>query len=165
MPWSQYANAMTTSPRVNLPRAVPTASRALNELDKIVRAHAAEVGLDAKLVELVKIRASQLNGCAACLDTHTEVAVTEGETAQRLGLIAAWPEAACFTPREKAALGLTESITLVANGNVSDEDYARAAQTLTDIEIAAIAWVVIVINSYNRIAIVGRHQVKVQPAS
>ncbi|MFF7374064.1 carboxymuconolactone decarboxylase family protein [Streptomyces massasporeus] len=109
-----------------------------------------------ELLELVRIRASQINGCAFCLDLHTRDARGQGETEQRLHTLAAWRETPFFTERERAALALTEAVTLVHDGRVPDAVYAEAAEVFDENQIAALIWAATVINAYNRIAIATR---------
>ncbi|MBS1590403.1 MAG: carboxymuconolactone decarboxylase family protein, partial [Bacteroidetes bacterium] len=110
-------------------------------------------GLDKKLYELIKTRASQINGCAFCINMHTRDAMEIGETAQRLFLLDAWRETNLYTAKERAVLALTEEMTLIAGKHVSDEVYQEAAAHLTDEEMAAVIMAVVAINGWNRIAI------------
>lgn len=116
----------------------------------------AKSGLDKKLYELIKTRASQINGCAFCLNMHTRDALKLGETAQRLFLLNAWRETDLFTEKERAVLALTESMTLLTNDHVDDEVYNAAAKVLTEKELAAVIMAVVVINGWNRISIATR---------
>ncbi|MBT2507374.1 carboxymuconolactone decarboxylase family protein [Streptomyces sp. ISL-98] len=113
-------------------------------------------GLEYSLQELVKIRASQINGCAMCLDMHTLDAAAAGETHQRMHALNAWRETPFFTERERAALALTEAGTLLANGGVSDEVYAEAAAHFDENELAALTWLIAIINTFNRLAVTTR---------
>ena len=117
---------------------------------------AQDAKLEPELLELVRIRASQINGCAFCLDLHTRDARGQGETEQRLHTLAAWRETPFFTERERAALALTEAVTLVHDGRVPDAVYAEAAEVFDENQIAALIWAATVINAYNRIAIATR---------
>lgn len=116
----------------------------------------AKSGLDKKLYELIKTRASQINGCAFCLNMHTRDALKLGETAQRLFLLNAWRETDLFTEKERAVLALTESITLLTNDHVDDKVYNAAAKVLTEKELAAVIMAVVAINGWNRISIATR---------
>ncbi len=116
----------------------------------------AKSGLDKKLYELIKTRASQINGCAFCLNMHTRDALKLGETAQRLFLLNAWRETDLFTEKERAVLALTESMTLLTNDHVDDEVYNAAAKVLTEKELAAVIMAVVAINGWNRISIATR---------
>lgn len=113
--------------------------------------------------ELVKIRASQLNRCAFCLDMHTKDALAAGEDPIRLGLIAAWEEATCFTDEERAALALTEAVTRIGDAHVPADVEAEARRVYDDNAYAALVFAIVAINAWNRIAITshtepGRYQ-------
>lgn len=113
--------------------------------------------VDPTIGELIKIRASQLNHCAFCLDMHVADARKQGETEQRLALIAAWEEAGnLFTERERAALELTEAITELHHGHVSDEVYAKAAAVFTEKELAQVIAMAVTINAWNRFNVATR---------
>ena len=109
--------------------------------------------LDRKLFHLVEIRASQINGCAYCIDMHTKDARAAGETEQRIYALNAWHETPFFTDRERAALEWTEALTLVSETHVPDDLYARASAHFTEPELVALTFGVVVINSWNRLAI------------
>jgi AhpD family alkylhydroperoxidase len=113
-------------------------------------------GLDKKLLELVKLRASQLNGCAFCLNMHNVEARKLGERQERLDLVAAWREAPCFDRRERAALASTEAPTLVARDHVPDHVYAMAKAPFSDEEFVNLTAAVVAINGWNRVAIAFR---------
>jgi AhpD family alkylhydroperoxidase len=117
---------------------------------------ASDAGLEPELLELVRIRASQINGCGFCLDMHTKDARAKGETEQRIYALDAWQEAPFYTPRERAALALAEAVTLVSDGRVPDDVYRDAADVFKEAELAALIWAAIVINAYNRVAIATR---------
>jgi AhpD family alkylhydroperoxidase len=110
-------------------------------------------GLESSLLELVKIRASQINGCAFCIDMHTKDARAEGETEQRIYLLNAWRESPFFTDRERAALAWTEAVTRIADGGPSDEVYEEARGQFTEKELVDLTWAAVTINSWNRLAI------------
>jgi len=113
--------------------------------------------LPAATQELVKIRASQINGCAGCLDMHTKDAEHRGETSERLHLVAAWREAIVFTEAEKAALELTEQGTRLADGaGVSGEAWANAARHYDDEQLGALVCLIALINTYNRLNVITR---------
>ncbi|MBW5420932.1 carboxymuconolactone decarboxylase family protein [Streptomyces sp. BG9H] len=116
---------------------------------------AAKQGLgDPVLAELVMIRASQINACAFCLDMHVEIALKGGESAKRIALLNAWEEAGdLFTERERAALALTEAVTVLTDGFVPDEVYEKAAQHFSEAELAHMLGVITVINSWNRLMV------------
>jgi AhpD family alkylhydroperoxidase len=125
-----------------------------------------EAKLDRPLFELVKIRASQINGCAYCIDMHTKDARRAGETEQRIYALNAWRETPFFTDRERAALEWTEHVTRVADTHVPDEVYQRATAEFDEAELVALTFAVIVINSWNRLAISFRPPVgSYQPAA
>ncbi|UYZ12963.1 MULTISPECIES: carboxymuconolactone decarboxylase family protein [Brevibacillus] len=135
--------------RMNYRAANPQAFQAMFQLEKYVR----ESGLDETLLELVKIRASQLNGCAFCLDMHTKEARSKGETEQRLYLLNAWRESAVYTDAERAALALTEAVTLIAERGVPDEVYQQARAHFDEAELTALLMAIVTINGWNRLAI------------
>lgn len=138
--------------RINVGKIDPDAIQAMLGLEKYL----AQSGLDKKLYELIKTRASQINGCAHCLNMHTRDALKIGETAQRLFLLDAWRETELFTEKERAALALTEAMTLIANNQVPDEVYDEAAKHLSEKELVAVIMAVVAINGWNRIAITTR---------
>jgi AhpD family alkylhydroperoxidase len=137
-----------TNSRINFAKTAPKAFKALIGFDAAARA-----GLDPALVELVQIRASQLNHCAYCLHMHTSDARKAGECEERLHMVAVWREAGTFfSEKEQAALALTEAVTLIAGG-VPDDVYARAAGPFGDEELAQLLALIFTINTWNRIAI------------
>jgi AhpD family alkylhydroperoxidase len=138
--------------RINLSKVDPEACEAMLCLEKYI----AQSGLDKKLYELIKTRASQINGCAYCINMHTRDAMKLGETNQRLFLLDAWRETNLYTEKERAALALTESMTLIAGNHVPDNIYEEAAAQLTKKELAAVIMAVVAINGWNRIAITTR---------
>ena len=109
--------------------------------------------LEPTLFELVKIRASQINGCAYCLDMHTKDARAHGETEQRIYGLSAWRETPFYSERERAALEWTEAVTRIADTNVPDELYQRVSAEFNDDELVALTFGVVVINSWNRLAV------------
>jgi AhpD family alkylhydroperoxidase len=116
----------------------------------------ATYGLEPLLLELVRTRASQLNGCAYCLDMHTKDARALGEDDQRLHVLPAWREAEWYSDRERAALALTESVTRLPSGGVPDDVFAAAAAVFTEHELTGLIWAIVSINAWNRIAITSR---------
>lgn len=138
--------------RINLAKIDPKAYEAMIGLEKYL----AESGLDKILYELIKTRASQINGCAFCINMHTRYAMELGETSQRLFLLNAWRETELFTDKEKAVLELTEAMTLITKGQVPKDVYNNAATHLTPKELAAVIMAVVAINGWNRIAITTR---------
>jgi AhpD family alkylhydroperoxidase len=135
-------------PRLNAAVLAPEPQHAMYALGKYL----AKCGLEKNLQELVKTRASQINGCAFCLDMHTKDARAAGETEQRLYTLSAWRETPFFTPRERAALAWTEAVTLISGG-VPDEVYEEARQHFSPKELVDLTWAVAAINAWNRIAI------------
>ncbi len=121
-------------------------------IEKYVR----ESGLEAPLVELVRLRASQLNGCAFCIDMHTKDARAAGETEQRLYALNAWRETPFYTPRERAALEWTESVTRLGESRVPDDLFERARAEFTETELINLTMAIIAINGWNRLAIAFR---------
>jgi len=122
--------------------------RAMLELSSQV-----EGKVERRLFELVKIRASQINGCAYCLDMHTKDARLEGETEQRIYALNAWRETPFFSDRERAALEWTEAVTRVADTHVPDEVYERVKTQFDEAEVVALTFAIVVINSWNRLAV------------
>jgi AhpD family alkylhydroperoxidase len=110
-------------------------------------------GLEESLLDLVKTRASQINGCANCLDMHTKDARARGESEQRLYLLPAWRESPVYSERERAALLWTEAVTLVADGHVADAVYEEVRKSFSDDELLALTMAVITINAWNRLSI------------
>ncbi|GAB1339433.1 carboxymuconolactone decarboxylase family protein [Streptomyces sp. E-15] len=148
--------------RIYIDKQSPKAYHALVQTSEAVRATAAEAGLDRVLVELINLRVSQLNGCAYCLHVHTRAALRAGDTPQRLGVLAAWRDADLFTPAERAALALAEATTTAADGAAQDAAYAAARDVLTEDQIAAVVWVAVTINAFNRVSIMSRHPVRAE---
>jgi len=139
----------------------PAGYRAFLALNKFVE----DCGIEHSLLELVKIRASQINGCAFCLDMHTIDARAAGETEQRLYLLEAWREAPFYSERERAALAWTEAVTLVSESQVPDDLYEEARRHFSEEELVNLTWAVVTINGWNRVAIAfraqpGHHQAK-----
>lgn len=141
---------------LDLHALAPASFQAMGALAETVTAEAERAGLDPGLLELVRIRASQLNGCSFCLDLHTRQALVRGETPQRLDGLATWHGSDHFGRREQAALALTEAVTLISDGPVSDAVHDAARQEFTEAEIAHLVWTVVVINAYNRLAVSAR---------
>lgn len=152
--------------RIDLTKSVPKdALHALYGLEQYVR----KSGLETKLLELVRMRASQINGCAYCLDMHSKDARAEGETEQRLYGLNAWREAPYYTDRERAALEWTEAVTLVSRDQVPDDIYERVRRQFSEAELINVTLAVTTINSWNRLAIAfravpGSYQRQVQAA-
>src|SRR3954468_3168892 len=143
-----YTNVTGTA-RLNFAKVAPKVFRALIGFDA-----AAREGLDPTLVELVQIRASHLNRCAYCLHMHTHDARKAGKSEDRLHMVPVWREARhFFTEKEQAALTLTEAVTLVADGGVSDTVYAQAAASFDEQELAHVLSLILAINTWNRVAL------------
>ena len=116
----------------------------------------AKTGIEASLIELVKIRASQINGCAFCLHMHTADARKHGETELRLHLLNAWRESPLYSDRERAALAWTEALTLIADTHAPDDVYETARRQFSELELAALSSAIVAINAWNRLAIAYR---------
>jgi AhpD family alkylhydroperoxidase len=136
-------------PRLNPAAAAPDAYKAMVALETAIKTS----GLERSLIELVKMRASQINGCAFCLDMHSKDARAHGETEQRLYLLDAWRESPLYSDRERAALAWTEALTRVADTHAPDADYEVLAQHFGPAEQANLTMLIGAINTWNRIAI------------
>jgi len=136
-------------PRIDYNKVSPDAVKAMYGLENFVR----HSQLDKPLVELVKMRASQINGCAYCIDMHSKDARAAGESEQRLYALDAWHEAPFYTERERAALAWTEAVTLVSQGHVPEAVYQQARAQFTEADLVALTIAVVAINGWNRIAI------------
>jgi AhpD family alkylhydroperoxidase len=149
------ADEQTTSVPVRLDYEAhaPQAYKALAHLDHAVTKELDRVGFDARLRELVRVRASQLNGCAYCIDMHTKDARAAGETEQRLYALTAWRDTPFFTERERAALAFTEAVTLMNVDHVPDAAYEAIAEHYDEDEIAALVSLILMINSWNAIGV------------
>jgi len=134
--------------RINIQQVEPAAYQAMYGLEKYLSASK----VDPILLELIKMRASQINGCAFCLNMHAADARKIGETEQRLYLLNAWRETTLFTPAEEAVLALTEEVTMI-NQHVSDATYNKAASLFNENELSHIIMAIVTINAWNRIAI------------
>jgi len=147
--------------RLNFYAASPEGTKAMLALENYV----AHCGLESSLIELVKMRASQINGCAFCLDMHSRDARRQGETEQRLYVLPAWRETTLFSARERAALAWTEALTLVAQTHAPDTVYEEARAAFSDKEIADLTLLIGAINTWNRIAIGFRAPLPVHKAA
>jgi AhpD family alkylhydroperoxidase len=134
--------------RIDYARVAPGTVHAMNALQRYTQ----ESGLEHSLLELVKLRASQLNGCAYCLDMHSKDARAAGETEQRIYVLSAWREAPFYTPRERAALAWTEAVTLIAGG-VSDDLRQATRKEFSEKELADLTLAIVTINGWNRLSI------------
>ena len=128
-------------------------ARAMAHLDHAATKQLDKVEFDQLLRELVRIRASQVNGCAYCIDMHTKDARAAGESEQRLYALSAWREAPFYTDRERAALAFTEAVTLLADDHVPTEAYEAVARHFTNDEIAALVSLIVAINAWNAIGV------------
>lgn len=135
--------------RVNINEIEPQAYKAMYALE----GYLATSKLSHTHKELLKIRASQINGCAFCIDMHTKDALKNGETNQRIFLLNAWRETDLFTEDEKVVLAITEEITLIHNSGLSDETYAHAVKLFNEHYIVQIIMAIVTINAWNRIAV------------
>jgi AhpD family alkylhydroperoxidase len=135
--------------RTDYRKAFPEGLQAMQELERAVRGGPLEAGL----LELVKIRVSQINGCAYCLAMHTRDARAHGESQVRLDTLSAWREAPFFTERERAALTWCESLTEISRTGAPDADYALVEREFSPEEIAALTFAIVTINGWNRLAI------------
>lgn len=149
---STTAQAVVPPVRLAVDELVPHVNRAMNSLDAAAR----KVSLEPALLELVRLRASQINGCAYCVDTHSADARKGGESEQRLYALPAWAETPFFTARERAALALTEAVTRLSEGPVSDGVYGEAAAHFAPAELAELVWAIAVINAWNRVGATAR---------
>jgi len=147
------------SERINLGKAAPKLYQTVAELDRLASEAARAAGIADGFTHLLRLRASQINQCAFCVRMHTRDALATGESNDRIAVLPAWRETGYFTDKERAALALVEAITLIADGQVPDAVYERAAATLSADEIAATEWIAIVINAWTRIAISSRYPV------
>jgi AhpD family alkylhydroperoxidase len=143
------SNSETEFERLNFKRLVPAAYRAMLALESYVH----ETGLESSLLELVKMRASQINGCAYCLDMHSKDARAAGETEQRLYVLNAWREAPFYTDRERAALAWTESVTLVNESHVPEDIYQQARAHFSEEELVNLTIAIVAINGWNRLEV------------
>ena len=141
--------------RIEYAKVAPGAYRAMLGLEKYLHG----CGLEDALLHLIKMRASQINGCAFCLDMHSKDARAGGETEQRLYLLDAWREAPFYSERERAALAWTEALTLIVQGHVPDEVYDQARQHFSEEELVNLSLAVVAINGWNRLAISFRSDV------
>lgn len=141
--------------RIDYQQIAPDAVKAMYGLEKYVHG----CGLESSLLELVKYRASQINGCAYCMDMHTKDARSKGETEQRLYCLSAWRETPFYTQRERAALAWTEAVTLVAQTQVPDDIYEEVHQHFSELELVNLTMAIVAINGWNRLAVGFRREV------
>jgi AhpD family alkylhydroperoxidase len=139
--------------RLDFDAAAPAFSRAMSHLDNAATKELDRVGIEPGLRELVRVRASQLNGCAYCIDMHSKDARKGGESEQRLYGLAAWRETPFFTDRERAALAFTESVTLVADTHAPAQDWAAVAEHFSPDQIGALVSLIVTINAWNALSV------------
>jgi AhpD family alkylhydroperoxidase len=138
--------------RVDYYKVSPGGVKALQALEQYLRAS----GVEPALIELVKVRASLMNGCAYCVDLHTKDARAKGETEQRLFAVSVWRETPFFSPRERAALAWTEAVTDIGRNGMTDALYDEARAQFTEKELVDLSLAVIAINAWNRLAVTFR---------
>jgi AhpD family alkylhydroperoxidase len=137
------------APRIDISKVSPDAYRAIMGVELFAR----RSGLEHSLLDLVRLRASYMNGCAYCVDMHSKDARLAGETEQRIYAVPVWRETGFYTDRERAALAYTEAVTALGHGGVSDEVYGEAAAEFTEAEMVALTMAIVAINSWNRVVI------------
>jgi AhpD family alkylhydroperoxidase len=157
---------MTVKARMDFRKASPQGAKAMGELHAFVH----RCGLEPTLLELVKLRASQINGCAHCIDMHAKELRAAGESEQRLYLLDAWAESPFYSERERAALAWTEAITLVTQGHAPDAVYEQARAQFSEEELANLTLAIVAINGANRLNIAfrtvpGSYRVKARHAA
>lgn len=136
-------------PRLDYFSRAPELMRAVLAMNRAVD----DCGLEPGLMHLIKLRASQINGCSYCVDMHAHEARRDGESEQRLHLVAAWRDSPLFTARERAAFAWTEAVTLIAQGGVSDTLYAQALEHFSESELVKLTVAVAMINTWNRLSV------------
>jgi AhpD family alkylhydroperoxidase len=140
---------MSFTPRLNFYKASPEAIKAMMGMESAIKAS----GLEHSLLELIKMRCSQINGCAYCMDMHSRDARAAGETERRLHQLIGWRESPLFTERERAAMQWAESLTQIATARMPDEIYAQVSAQFTETELVNLTLAVVTINAWNRFAI------------
>lgn len=135
-----------SQPRLNYAKAAPKTLQAMLAISEVVK----QSGLEESLLYLIDTRASQINGCAFCIDMHIRDAKAAGETDDRINLLTAWREVDLFTPRERAALAWTEKLTRLADSHVTDEDFNAVRKEFTEEELANLTLAIVTINGWNR---------------
>ena len=153
---TESQNTVEIPVRLDFAKHAPDFYRAVNHLDRACTAQLDKAEIEPALRELVRIRASQINGCAYCIDMHTKDARAGGETELRLYGLSAWAETPYFNTRERAALAFTESVTLVARDHVPAAAYAAVAEEFTPDEIGALISLIVTINAWNALAVSAR---------
>jgi AhpD family alkylhydroperoxidase len=148
------------SERLHIDKHSPDAYKALVGVSTSVTSLAKSAGLERKLIELINVRVSQINGCPSCLDVHVRRANGAGATVKQLATLTVWRDTELFDDREQAALRLAEITTTLPDHDTADREYARAREVLTDDELSAVIWVATTINAFNRVSILSRHPVR-----
>lgn len=139
--------------RLDIDTVAPHFSKALAHLDNAMVRELDAVGFDSRLRELIRLRASQLNGCSYCVGLHTNDALKAGDTTARIAAVAVWRESSLFTARERAVFTLTESITRASETRVPDADWAAAAQVFSPEELGALVSLIVTINAWNLVGV------------
>jgi AhpD family alkylhydroperoxidase len=142
--------------RLDIDAAVPAFSKALAHLDTATTREADRVGIPKGLRDLLKLRASQINGCAYCVDMHSHDAAENGESQQRINAVSVWAESPFFTEKERAALAFTETVTRVADTHVPAADYDAVAAHWSEGEVGALLALIVTINAWNGLAVASR---------
>jgi AhpD family alkylhydroperoxidase len=145
---------------LHIDKQSPEAYTSLVAVSTAVADTAKKAGLSRRLVELVNVRVSQINGCPSCLEVHHRRAVTAGVTDKQLATMSVWRDTELFDVRERAALRLAEITTTLPDHDTAEREYARARKVLTDDELSAVIWVATAINAFNRVSILSRHTVQ-----
>ncbi|MGJ1433588.1 carboxymuconolactone decarboxylase family protein [Sphingobacterium spiritivorum] len=143
------------SERINIAKLEPQGYKAMSALEQYIQAS----DVSKTHLELIKIRASQINGCAFCLDMHTKDALKKGETNQRIFLLNAWKETTLFTEEERVILSMTEEVTLIHEHGLSEATYLKAVELLGEQYVAQVLMVIVTINGWNRIAVSMQYQI------
>ncbi|WP_068052497.1 GNAT family N-acetyltransferase [Nocardia xishanensis] len=151
---------MNLENRVWVDKQTPRAYRALLATAKEVRAAAEAAGLDRRLVELVNLRVSQLNGCSHCLDVHYRAALRAGATEQEIAVLSGWRRGGPYSPRDRAALALAEVTALLPDEAALEREYALAREHLSDDQMSVVVWVATTIGAFNRVSIMSKHPVR-----
>jgi len=148
--------------KLYLDKQHPAVWRALNGLALKAKEAAEAAGLNRIMIELINVRVSQLNGCAYCLNMHVADALAAGETTQRIAVLPAWRDTEVFTPKERAALALSEAVTELPAAHELERELAAARTQLSDDEYSAVNWLAVNMNAFNRVSIVSKHPVRPQ---
>lgn len=146
--------------RINLGKSSPEMYEKVAELDQLVSAGLDKAGFSEGFCHLLKLRVSQINGCAFCMKMHSSDAVKAEESLDRLAVLSSWKETQYFTNAERVALSLIEAITNISGDQIPDDVYKAASSELTDVQISSVQWAGILMNSWNRIAIASRYPVR-----